>query len=411
VSLIVGLLKLYDSRPKVLEKIFAFMSSDTFLEDANVKKELDDRGIDLTLLIMTLIFSSNEKISTLAFESLKSVSKTSKLGSVVDKLDHNLGRDKASSTLIELTNFESASNAIETVLSCKTMQEPEVISCVLLLAASALKSIGSNVDGIRLGQKMTQLTLLATQSCKIDVREDDAGDAFHELVDVASRKKSIPDKVFIAVVVAFKSLPKFCPDSKSLLRSCLQVFVLGSSLKVAGLEAAAEESFNIFAGNEELLMPKIAAMKRPKEIFPPQKPELDSGRLADLFDLAQLHCAKKISIESDPGMLPYLLTCLANENRKVRKTVFKVIENLSEKSSTKKNKLAIFQTLLKQIVEHRSEILSNFENLKNVISELINNEANENVLDNIFGQIIATESANVFVQVLDFTDFLKSSIV
>ena len=400
-SLVVGLMKLYDSRPQLLEKILNFVSSDVFLNDLNVKNEMNVRGVDFALIIMPLVFSSNEKISSIAFEKIKTVSKSSKLFSVVEKLDPSHGRDKASSLLTELIDIESATFAIDKILSTKTNQEPEIISSVLLFAASTLKKIESIENGMKLCQNLMLLVLIATQRCKIDVKESKSSDAFHELIDDALRKKMIPEKVYDVIVDSFKSLPKFCADSTIQLKTCLEVFVLGSCLKSFGLNSAAEKCFEIFSGKEDLLMVKVAAMKRPKEIFPLEKLGIKSDKLDTLFDAAQLHCAKQIDADKISGLLslPYLLTCLGNEKRKVRKIVFKVVENLADKSSTKKSKLAVFETLLKQIVEHKSEILSNFENLNSIMADLIDNEVNEDVLNHLLSQIIATESAHVFVQV------------
>ena len=50
------------------------------------------------------------------------------------------------------------------------------------------------------------LVLIATQRCKIDVKESKSSDAFHELIDDALRKKMIPEKVYDVIVDSFKSL-------------------------------------------------------------------------------------------------------------------------------------------------------------------------------------------------------------
>ena len=66
---------------------------------------------------------------------------------------------------------------------------------------------------------------------------------------------------------------------------------------------------------------------------------------------------------------------------------------------TKKSKSAPFLSLLQQIVEHKSEILSNVVNLSDVMGEFVDLEANSDVLNNLLGMIIAAKSSEIFVQV------------
>jgi len=142
-------------------------------------------------------------------------------------------------------------------------------------------------------------------------------------------------------------------------------------------------------------------MKKPNQIFPVL--EMDGDMVDSLFTQAQLRCAKKISTNLDHDkvatFLPHLLTCLANGNRKIRKTIFKSFENFVVANLSKKSKSAAYLSLLKQIVEHKSEILSNVLNLSDVMKEFCDHEANDDIINNLLEMIIATESSHIFVQV------------
>jgi hypothetical protein len=404
VSLVVGLLKAYGGKPKVLTKIFSFLSSAVFQNDDSVKKEISLRRIDFALLTFPLLFSSNEVVVAAALEKIQTVSKLydSKFSSLVQKLNLNeFTKRELFDQLTGLIDFESVCDLIDSIFDCKDHQEPDIISLALLFGSSTLLDFGCKEKGQILCKKLMTLTLKALQRFKVDVKDEEKGDSSNvELVSSAARKKSISAQVYDVIVEALKSTPNFCLDPKSKLQMFLETLILGSSLQTFGLDP--EKCFEIFAGNDEtVLMAKIASMKKPNQIFPVL--EMDGDMVDSLFTQAQLRCAKKISTNLDHDkvatFLPHLLTCLTNGNRKIRKTIFKSFENFVVANLSKKSKSAAYLSLLKQIVEHKSEILSNVLNLSDVMKEFCDHEANDDIINNLLEMIIATESSHIFVQV------------
>ena len=415
-SLVVGLIQLYENQPKTLSKILSFVSSDAFQNDGNVKREIDVRGIDLTLLIFRQLFSANEKVRSVVFEEIKKISKisgTSPLVSLVSKLNLNPegSLEKLFAQINGLTDFDILSYLMNKLFEFKVYREPELITIVLILGTSILENFRSKDKGIILAQNLIALTVLAAERCKTASDENadvtnpklvEVSDKSVDLVSTANKKKAIPAKVLEKICGALKSLPKFCSDPQSQLESCIQILVLGSSLKAAGLDLASEKTFEIFGGKDQLLLAKISALKMPKQIFTTKNVEMEPGKLESLFSLAQLHCSKEIStnLEKDKlaAILPYLLTALTTDNKKVRKTTFKSFEQVLGQTS-KKVKSAAFLPLLQHLVDHKAEIVSNVVNLSDVLAEFSGVESNEEVLNNLLGMIIGCETTRVFTQV------------
>ena len=416
VSLVIGLVKLYENQPKTLTKILSFVSSDAFQNDANIKREIDVRGVDLTLLIFHQLFSTNENVRSVVFDQIKKLAKvsTSPLASLVSKLNLNPegSLEKLFAQIRGLTDFEVLSYLMTKMFVCKVFREPELITIVLILGASILENFRSKDKGIVLSQHLIALALVAVECCKTAGDENadvtnpklvEKSDKSVDLVSTSNKKKAVPAKVLQKICGALKSLPKFCSDPQSQLESSIQIFVLGSSLRAALHESAAEKAFEIFSGKDfQLLLARISAMKMPKQIFSIKNVEMKSGKLESLFSLAQLHCSKQISanLEMDKlaALLPYLLTALTTENKKVRKTTFKCFEQVLGQSS-KKVKSAAFLPLLQHLVDHKAEIVSNVVNLSDVLSEFSGVESNEDVLNNLLGLIIGCENTHVFTQV------------
>lgn len=400
----IGLLRAYEGKPKVLPKIFSFLSSDAFRNNDLIKKEIESRRIDLALILVPLAFSNNESVANAAFDAVGKVSKFS--GSKFSSLVQNLkpGKDKLFDQLMGLVDADSLNEIFDSVLASETHQEPALLVLTLLLGASTVQSLRSKEKGQGLCRKLIALTLKSTERFGVVLKAEGEleGDVPNsELLLTAARKGAIPSKVYDILVDALKSLPKFCLNPKAQLEMFLEVLVLGSTLKASGLDSASDKCFTVFGGKDEAsLMAQVASMKMPKEMG---ALAMEQDKLRELFSQAQLFCAKQIASVMDNdkmvAFLPHLLTCLTNDNKKIRKTIFKSFENFVAANVTKKSKSAPFLSLLQQIVEHKSEILSNVVNLSDVMGEFVDLEANSDVLNNLLGMIIAAKSSEIFVQV------------
>ena len=263
-----------------------------------------------------------------------------------------------------------------------------------------------------MAHKLLALTMLAFEKCCVAKETDDTtlpliedlSNKPVELILAAQRKKAIFAPLFERLFGAMKSIPKFCSDPKTQLESCIQMLVLGSNLKSLKLESASEKAFEVFGAGKDvqILVAKICALKMPKRIFFVENVEFDQLNLESLFSRAQIHCAKQLSknLEKDKlaSLLPYLLSALTTDNKKVRKTMLNCFEEVLGQAS-KKLKAAAFLPLLQHMVDHKFEIMSNVSNLPDVMGQFSSLETNETVLNNLLTLIIACESAQVFSQV------------
>ena len=392
-----------------------FVTSDAFLSDVEVRKQFEEYEIDLTLFIFPKLFSTNEKIRPIVFDGIKKVAKHSSSNSPLSalvsklKLDLEISTSKLETQINALVDFELLSYTLDKIFACQVHQEPALLSIVLLLGSSLMQNFRNKEKGISVLQKLLALTMLAIERLDIlavktgDENQPKLIDNSAEAIEMSYKLKAVPAFAFESIVDTMKSLPKFCSDPKVQLESCIQTLVLGSSLKSVGLDSAAQKSHEIFDGKEwQILLAKISALKVPKKIFSIQNVEFDSEKLESLFFKAQLYCSKQVSshFEKDKlaSLLPYLLSALTTDNKKVRKATLKCFEDVLGQA-TKKVKSAAYLPLLQHMVNHKAEIMSNAANLADVMNEFSDVESNESVLDNLLALIIACESSEILVQV------------
>jgi hypothetical protein len=199
---------LYENQPKTLTKILSFVSSDAFQNDANIKREIDVRGVDLTLLIFHQLFSTNENVRSVVFDQIKKLAKvsTSPLASLVSKLNLNPegSLEKLFAQIRGLTDFEVLSYLMTKMFDCKVFREPELITIVLILGASILENFRSKDKGIVLSQHLIALALVAVECCKTAGDENadvtnpklvEKSDKSVDLVSTSNKKKAVPAKV------------------------------------------------------------------------------------------------------------------------------------------------------------------------------------------------------------------------
>jgi len=397
-----------------------FATSDAFLGDVEVRKEFEEHEIDLLLFIFPKLFSTNEKIRPIVFDGIKKVAKhessNSPLSALVSKLKLNpeISTSKLEAQINALVDFELLSCTLDKVFACQMHQDPALLSIVLLLGTSLMQNFRNKEKGVSVLQKLLALTMLAIERLNIlPVKTEDENqppksiDNSAEAIEMSFKLKAVPVFVFESIVETMKLLPKFCSDPKLQLESCIQTLVLGSSLKSVGLDSAAQKSFEIFDGKDwQILLAKISALKVPKQIFSINNVEFDSEKLESHFFRAQLYCSKQVSsnFEKDKlaSLLPYILSALTTDNKKVRKATLKCFEDVLGQA-TKKVKSAAYLPLLQHMVNHKAEIMSNAANLADVMSEFSAVESNELVLDNLLTLVIACESSEILVQVITVT--------